>query len=102
MRNYVVKAESALEAINTPNQAGKTKAAPTNLPGMLAPGMDPVEAAKEKDKRSTRSRLTVANGVAYVGMGNYERAARAITGVGKETLGSQNGHVRVLSWCELF
>ena len=93
MRNYVVKAESALDAINTPAQAGKSKPAPTNLPGMLAPGMDPVEAAKEKERISTQERLTIANGVAYLGTGNYDRAARAFTGVGKETLSSQVGHV---------
>ncbi|KAK4702667.1 COP9 signalosome complex subunit 1, partial [Phenoliferia sp. Uapishka_3] len=92
VRNYVVKAESALDAINSPSQSGKTKPAPTNLPGMLAPGMDPVEAAKEKEKLSIQERLTIANGVAFLGMNNYDRAARAFTGVGKETLSSQIGH----------
>lgn len=94
VRNYVVKAETALEAIATSTQNGKAKVAPTNMPGMIAPGMDPVEAAKEKERLTTQERLTVANGVALLGSGDFARAARAFTGVGKETLSSQTTHVR--------
>lgn len=92
VRNYVVKAESALEALNAP-QAGKAKPAPSHMPGMVAPAVEAGEAAKEKERLAMQERLTVAAGVANLGLGNYERAARAFTGVEKETLSSATGHV---------
>lgn len=93
IRNYVVKAESALEALSAP-QGGKAKAPAVNLPGMVAPAADPAEVAKEKERQSIQERLTVAQGVAALGAGGFERAARAFTGIGKEALESKEGHVR--------
>ncbi|ORY82347.1 26S proteasome subunit RPN7-domain-containing protein [Leucosporidium creatinivorum] len=92
VRNYVVKAESALEALNAPAAGAKAKQPVVALPGMVAPAADPVEVAKEKERQSTHERLTVAQGVASLGTGSFERAARAFTGIGKEALESKDGH----------
>lgn len=94
IRNYVVKAESAVEAAQASAASGKNKAAPVNLPGMVAPGLDPAEAAKERDRKIVQERLTVAGAVAYMGMGSYEKAAYAFTDVGAEALIHGPGHVR--------
>lgn len=93
VRNYVVKAESALEALNAPAAGAKAKQPVVALPGMVAPAADPLEVAKEKERQSTHERLTVAQGVASLGTGSFERAARAFTGIGKEALESKGGHV---------
>ncbi|KAI5474841.1 COP9 signalosome complex subunit 1 [Pseudohyphozyma bogoriensis] len=94
VRNHVVKAESALESINAPPAAGKAKAKVpvTNLPGMVAPALDPAEVAKERERQTMQERLTVASGVAHLGASNYAAAARAFTGIGKETLSSSVNH----------
>lgn len=95
IRNYVVKAESAVEAAQASAASGKSKAAPVNLPGMVAPGLDPAEAAKERDRKVVQERLTVAGAVAHMGMGSYEKAAYAFTDVGAEALVNGPGHVRL-------
>lgn len=92
VRNYVTKAESALEALHAPPQGGKPKAPVVNLPGMLAPERDPHEIAKEKEKQAMHERLAVAGGVASLGYGAYDKAARAFTGIGKEALETKEGH----------
>ncbi|BGP30417.1 hypothetical protein JCM10296v2_002171 [Rhodotorula toruloides] len=92
IRNYVVKAESAVEAAQASAASGKNKAAPVNLPGMVAPGLDPAEAARERDRKIVQERLTVAGAVAYMGMGSYEKAAYAFTDVGAEALIHGPGH----------
>ncbi|BGP38266.1 hypothetical protein JCM10450v2_002208 [Rhodotorula kratochvilovae] len=93
VRNYVVKAESALEGAQAAaNSTGKGKAAPVNLPGMVAPAQDPLEAAKERERKSVHERLTVAGGVAHLGSGAYDKAAYAFTDVGAEALASGPGH----------
>lgn len=92
VRNYVTKAESALEALHAPPQGGKPKAPMVNLPGMLAPDRDPLEVAKDKEKSAMIERLTVAGGVASLGLGAYDKAARALTGIGKEALENKEGH----------
>ncbi|KAM0754690.1 PCI-domain-containing protein [Meredithblackwellia eburnea MCA 4105] len=91
VRNYVVKAETALEAIHSA-QGGKAKPIATNLPGMVAPVADPAEVAKEKEKVATQERLTIANAVAFLGGGTYERAGRLFANVGKEALATSAGH----------
>lgn len=98
VRNYVVKAESALEALNAPAAGAKAKQPVVALPGMVAPAADPIEVAKEKERQSTHERLTVAQGVASLGTGSFERAARAFTGIGKEALESKEGHVSCTSF----
>lgn len=99
VRNYVVKAESALEALNAPATNGpgakaKAKPLPSNMPGMVAPAQDPAELAKERERLSTQERLKVADGVALMGTGNYLGAARALTSIGQETLTAGFSHVR--------
>ena len=97
VRNYVVKAESALEALSNVFAAnGKTKAAPSNMPGMVAPGTNPADAAKEKERASVAERLRAATGVASLGSGAYGRAAKEFTSLGRETLGGPHNHVRSL------
>ncbi|GAA5913578.1 hypothetical protein JCM6882_001691 [Rhodosporidiobolus microsporus] len=94
VRNYVVKAESAVEAAAaSASNAGKSKAAAAvNLPGMVAPAQDPVEAQKERERRIVLERLAVAGGVAHLGSGQFEKAARAFTEVGSEALVSGPAH----------
>ncbi|GAA6022905.1 hypothetical protein JCM10207_006858 [Rhodosporidiobolus poonsookiae] len=94
VRNYVVKAESALESASSSAQGGvlKKPSAPVNLPGMVAPAQDPAEAARERDKRIVLERLTVAGGVAHLGAGQFEKAAWAFTEVGSEAIVSGPGH----------
>lgn len=96
VRNYVAKAETALEGLN-PALSSKPKVAAVVMPGMVAPAVDPVEAAKEKERAAIGERLMVANGVAHLGSGSYERAAQAFTSIGREALSSSVGHVRSLS-----
>lgn len=105
MKNYILKAETALEALatapsNAPSKT-KTKAAPANqsMPGMVAPAQDPIEAAKIKTRSVQKERLAVAGAVAWLGMGSYERCARDLTSVGKETLSSGENHVSTLCFC---
>lgn len=97
VRNYVVKAESAVEAAQASAASGKSKTAPVNLPGMVAPAQDPIEAAKERERKVTHERLTIAGGVAHLGSGAYDKAAYAFTDVGAEALVSGSGHVRLSS-----
>jgi COP9 signalosome complex subunit 1 len=92
IRTYVAKAESALEAYAANNNTAK-KSAPVNLPGMVAPAQDPVEAAKERERKIVQERLLVAAGVAHLGLGAYDRAAYAFTDVGTEALNSNVSHV---------
>ncbi|GJN87088.1 hypothetical protein Rhopal_000033-T1 [Rhodotorula paludigena] len=92
VRNYVVKAESAVEAAQASAASGKSKTAPVNLPGMVAPAQDPIEAAKERERKVTHERLTIAGGVAHLGSGAYDKAAYAFTDVGAEALVSGPGH----------
>ncbi|GAA6044144.1 hypothetical protein JCM8097_002795 [Rhodosporidiobolus ruineniae] len=92
VRNYVVKAESAVEAAQASASNGKSKAAPVNLPGMVAPAQDPQEAAKERERKIVLERLTVAGGVAHLGAGAYDKAALAFTEVGSEALVSGPPH----------
>lgn len=94
VRNYVVKAESALEGAQAASSGGKSKAAPVNLPGMVAPAQDPIEAAKERERKSVHERLTVAGGVGHLGSSAYNKAAHAFTDIGSEALVSGPGHVR--------
>ena len=94
VRNYVVKAESALEALSTVFALnGKSKPAATNMPGMVAPGANPADAAKEKERASVAERLRAATGVASLGSGTYNRAAKEFTSLGRETLGGPQNHV---------
>lgn len=96
VRNYVVKAESAVEAaLSSSSSASKNKAAPVNLPGMVAPAQDPIEAQKERERKVVLERLTVAGGVAFLGSGTYDKAAMAFTGVGSEALVNGPAHVRL-------
>ncbi|GAA5872623.1 hypothetical protein JCM8547_003712 [Rhodosporidiobolus lusitaniae] len=94
VRNYISKALSALDSTSTSaSAAAKSKAAgAVNLPGMVAPAQDPVEAAKEKERKIVLERLTVANGVAYLGQGMYEKAAGCFTDVGGEALVAGEAH----------
>ncbi|TNY17485.1 26S proteasome subunit RPN7-domain-containing protein [Rhodotorula diobovata] len=92
VRNYVVKAESALEGAQAASSGGKSKAAPVNLPGMVAPAQDPIEAAKERERKSVHERLTVAGGVGHLGSSAYNKAAHAFTDIGSEALVSGPGH----------
>ncbi|KAM0788086.1 hypothetical protein ACM66B_001255 [Microbotryomycetes sp. NB124-2] len=91
VRNYVVKAESALEALHQPNQS-KPRQPQVNLPGMVAPAADPIEVAKEKERKSTVERLTVAGAVAMLGQSAYDQCARSLTSIGKEALETKEGH----------
>lgn len=106
VRNYVVKAESAVEASLSSGPSGpngsKIKSAPVNLPGMVAPAQDPIEAQKERERKVVLERLLVAGGVAHLGAGGYEKAALAFTGVGSEALVSGPAHVRLLSFRPFF
>lgn len=89
-----MKAESALEALNSAAQSGQSKSAAANImPGMVAPSANAADTAKDVERKVTSERLTVAAGVAYLGSGNYEKAARAFTGVGRETLLGSIPHV---------
>ena len=96
VRNYVVKASASMEGAQTARDGGKPKAAPVNLPGMVAPAQDPIEAAKERERKIVGERLTVAGGVAHLGSGAYDKAAHAFTDIGSEALLSGPGHVRRL------
>ncbi|KAK4047554.1 hypothetical protein OIV83_005341 [Microbotryomycetes sp. JL201] len=91
VRTYVVKAESALEAMHQPNQ-NKPRQQQVNLPGMVAPAADPVEVAKDKERKSLTERLTVAGAVAMLGQRAYDQCALALTSIGKEALDSKEGH----------
>ncbi|GAA5952955.1 hypothetical protein JCM21900_001529 [Sporobolomyces salmonicolor] len=92
VRNYVVKAESAVDAAQASTNGNKSRAAPVNLPGMVAPAQDPIEAAKEKERKIVHERLTVAGGVAFLGSGAFDKAARAFTEIGSEALNASVGH----------
>ncbi|KPV76676.1 uncharacterized protein RHOBADRAFT_13174, partial [Rhodotorula graminis WP1] len=92
VRNYVVKASASMEGAQAARDGGKPKAAPVNLPGMVAPAQDPIEAAKERERKVVGERLTVAGGVAYLGSGAYDKAAHAFTDIGSEALLSGPGH----------
>jgi COP9 signalosome complex subunit 1 len=92
VRNYVVKAESAIDAAQSAN-GNKPKAAAVLLPGMVAPAQDPIEAAKERERRIVQERLVVAGGVAHLGSGVFDKAARAFTDLGSEALNAGTSHV---------
>lgn len=94
IRTYVAKAESALEAAQAAaSTTAKRSAAAVNLPGMVAPAQDPIEAAKERERKIVQERLLVAGGVAHLGSGAYERAAFALTDIGTEALTAGVPHV---------
>lgn len=94
IRTYVAKAESALESAQaSASNNAKKSAAPVNLPGMVAPAQDPIEAAKERERKIVQERLLVASGVAHLGSGAYDRAAYSFTDVGTEALSSGTSHV---------
>lgn len=97
VRTYVAKAESALEAAqaSAANNAKSRSSAPVNLPGMVAPAQDPIEAAKERERKVVQERLLVAGGVAHLGLGAYDRAAYAFTDAGTEALSSNVPHVSI-------
>ncbi|POY75809.1 hypothetical protein BMF94_1122 [Rhodotorula taiwanensis] len=93
IRTYVAKAESALESAQaSASNNAKKSAAPVNLPGMVAPAQDPIEAAKERERKIVQERLLVASGVAHLGSGAYDRAAYSFTDVGTEALSSGTSH----------
>lgn len=106
VRNYVSKAESSLEAIasSAASAAGanglaatKARAAPVSMPGMVAPSVSSADAQKEKERLIVLERLGVATGVAALGGGGtsgFEKAALALTSIGRETLDSGASHVR--------
>ena len=100
VRNYVVKAESAIDAAQSTN-GSKPKQAPVLLPGMVAPAQDPIEAAKERERKIVQERLLVAGGVAHLGSGNFEKAALAFTDLGSEAINNGTSHVRLLSYSPL-
>ncbi|GAA5957044.1 hypothetical protein JCM3765_005388 [Sporobolomyces pararoseus] len=91
VRNYVVKAESAIDAAQSTN-GSKPKQAPVLLPGMVAPAQDPIEAAKERERKIVQERLIVAGGVAHLGSGNFEKAAFAFTDLGSEAINNGTSH----------
>lgn len=93
VRNYVVKAESAVDAALSAANGNKPKAAAVNLPGMVAPAQDPLEAAKERERKIVQERLIVAGGVAHLGSGNFEKAARNFTDLGTEAVNAGTSHV---------
>ncbi|GAA5853569.1 hypothetical protein JCM5353_007785 [Sporobolomyces roseus] len=92
VRNYVVKAESAVDAALSAANGSKPKAAAVNLPGMVAPAQDPLEAAKERERKVVQERLIVAGGVAHLGSGNFEKAARNFTDLGTEAVNAGTSH----------
>ncbi|BGP14216.1 hypothetical protein JCM10213_005893 [Rhodosporidiobolus nylandii] len=92
IRNYVVKAESSLESSSSSSSSNKPKQPAVNLPGMVAPAQDPLEAAKERERKVVLERLTVAGAVANLGSGAYEKAAFGFTEVGSEALVSGPAH----------
>ncbi|GAA5912513.1 COP9 signalosome complex subunit 1 [Sporobolomyces salmoneus] len=93
VRNYVVKAESAIDAAAQSSSTGsKPKQTPVLLPGMVAPAQDPIEAAKERERKIIQERLTVAGGVAHLGAGSFEKAAFAFTDLGSEAINSGTSH----------
>lgn len=95
VRNYVAKAESALEVL-TSSAAPVKQAASSNMPGMVAPAANAYESAKDKERVVTAERLTVAGGIAFLGSGEYSKAAKAFTSVGRETFMGPIPHVRSL------
>jgi COP9 signalosome complex subunit 1 len=74
VKNYVIKAEAALEA-SAGGSGAQPKAKVVNLPGMVQQGLTKKEEATERARTATIERLSVASGVAEMGQGNYERAA---------------------------
>ncbi|SCV71204.1 BQ2448_2792 [Microbotryum intermedium] len=93
VRQWSGKAEGALESIHSSANAQNAKQKPqVNLPGMVAPAQDPAQVAREKERIAMQERLNVANGVAYLGQGTYDRAAFLLSGGGKEALHSAAGH----------
>ncbi|KDE06605.1 hypothetical protein MVLG_03101 [Microbotryum lychnidis-dioicae p1A1 Lamole] len=99
LRNYshvhqwTGKAEGALESMHSSANAQNAKQKPqVNLPGMVAPAQDPAQIAREKERTAMQERLNVANGVAYLGHGTYDRAAFLLSGGGKEAMHSAAGH----------
>lgn len=96
VRSYVVKAEAALESMISAS-SGHSKTAPSsNMPGMIAPAANAADTAKDKERIVMMERLTVAGGIAHLGMGSYDQAARAFTSVGRETLLGTIPHVRAM------
>lgn len=79
VRNYVVKAEAAMEALNGAASAAgasaQAKSKQVNLPGMVATGASKEEEAAERERMATTERLAVASGVADLGQGHYYKAA---------------------------
>lgn len=92
VRNYVVKAESAVDAAQS-SSSSKPRQAPVLLPGMVAPAQDPIEAAKERERKIVQERLTAAGGVAHLGSGSFDKAAFAFTDLGSEALNAGTSHV---------
>ncbi|KAK4047760.1 hypothetical protein OIO90_006059 [Microbotryomycetes sp. JL221] len=101
IRNYVVKADSALEAIHQPSQS-KSKQPQVNLPGMVAPAADPLEVAKDKERKATVERLTVVGAVAALGQANFDRCAISLTSIGKEALDTKEGHASFFFYAYLW
>jgi len=93
VRNYVVKAESAVDAAQSSANGSKPKQVPVLLPGMVAPAQDPIEAAKERERKIVQERLQVAGGVAHLGSASFEKAAFAFTDLGSEAINSGTSHV---------
>ncbi|GAA5879508.1 hypothetical protein JCM16303_003229 [Sporobolomyces ruberrimus] len=91
VRNYVVKGESAIDAAQSAT-GNKPKPAQVLLPGMVAPAQDPLEAAKERDRKIVQERLNVAGGVAHLGAGVFDKAARAFTDLGSEAINAGTSH----------
>lgn len=98
VRNFVVKAEAALESLSSSNGGqAKARAQAQALPGMVQPGANAADTAKDKERAITAERLAVAGGIAHLGSGNYDKAAYAFTGIGRETLDGNIPHVCIIN-----
>jgi len=90
VRNYVVKAEAAMEALSgqangtgaNGSNAAQAKKQQVNLPGMVATGATREEEAAEREKNATIERLAIALGVADLGQGNYYKAGINLLRIG--------------------
>jgi len=83
VRNYVVKAEAAMEALSGAAATGDAaKKQAINLPGMVTAGATKEEEAAEREKLATLERLAVASGVADLGQGQYHKAGINLLRIG--------------------
>lgn len=94
LRNFILKAESTLESIQSTSTTPSTTVNVgnnINMPGMIRSDLTPQQKLKLQETQIMGEKLGVLNGVAYLGLGQYQKSAHSFTSITAEILQATNG-----------